>query len=470
MNKASEIISFWAHLKPTEIAFADESHEVSFRELDMYTRKIGFLLKEKGIKRGEVVGLIVPGYLGWLFSLSLFRLGVSTMVKNSLSAFSPELIPDWVIGLEQHPDIGAERMIIVDEDYLMKVNSSKELDVFEGFASPGDIATFFSTSGTNGETKYKAVGAQHIWAEALRLHSSSAFGIEGILILFQFGAGWSTQHAIKCLILGKTYYHSRFTDFRLPKFVSKYPIRTIVGSPTQISSFIDIQKQTGTQLPLLKSVIMGGSPPSDQLVSRIKAQLNCKIYNSYGSTEAGFIAVSRLGNNEAEGAWIAPQIELQIVDDSDNQLPSMSVGHIRYRRDDMVTSYYKNPTATAQFFRNGFFYPGDLGFIDHAGRLLLEGRSTDVLNLGGVKISPERIESIALAQIGVRDCAVFAALGDSGVEKLCIAVVVDADFDRENFEESMASKSPHAIDWVQIVSAIPRNETGKIQRNLLGAE
>jgi acyl-coenzyme A synthetase/AMP-(fatty) acid ligase len=352
----------------------------------------------------------------------------------------------------------------------VKVNASKELDVFEGFASPDDIATFFSTSGTNGETKYMAVGAQHIWAEALRMHSSSAFGVEGILILFQFGAGWPTQHAIKCLILGKTYYHCRFTDFRLPKFVSKYPIRTIVGSPTQISSFIDIQEQTGTQLPLLKSVIMGGSPPSDQLVSRIKAQLNCKIYNSYGSTEAGFIAISRLGSNEAEGAWIAPQIDLQIVDDNDNQLPSMSVGHIRYRRDDMVTSYYKNPLATELFFRNGYFYPGDLGFIDHAGRLILQGRSTDVLNLGGVKISPERIESIALAQIGVRDCAVFASVGDSGVEKLCIAVVVDADFDREIFKESMAAKSPHAIGWVQIVSAIPRNETGKIQRNLLARD
>jgi acyl-CoA synthetase (AMP-forming)/AMP-acid ligase II len=136
----------------------------------------------------------------------------------------------------------------------------------------------------------------------------------------------------------------------------------------------------------------------------------------------------------------------------------------------MVTSHYKNPSATKQFFRNGFFYPGDLGFIDHAGRLLLEGRSTDVLNLGGVKISPERIESIALAQIGVRDCAVFAALGDSGVEKLCIALVVDADFNRERFEESMASKSPHPIGWVQIVSAIPRNETGKIQRNRLARD
>lgn len=470
MYKASELISFWAHLKPTEIAFADESHEVNFRELDMYTRKIGFLLKETGVKRGEVVGLILPGYLGWLFSLSLFRLGVTTMMKNNLSDFSPELIPDWVISLEQHPGKAAERTIIVDEAYLVKVNASEELEVFAGFTSSDDIATFYSTSGTNGETKYLPVSAEYIWTESVRLHSSNAFGEDGVFMLLPFGSAWTNLHAAMCLIMGKVYYNCFFTDYRLPKFVSKYPIRTIIGSPAQISAFLDIQKQTGTKLPLLKTVVMGGSPPSDQLARRIKSQLECRIYNAYGSTEAGLIAMSRLGNNEAEGAWITPQMDLQIVDENDKPLPAMSVGHIRYRRRDMASSYYKNPLATSQFFKDGYFYPGDLGFIDHSGRLLLEGRSTDVINLGGVKISPERIESIALAQAGVRDCAVFASLNDSGVEELCISLVVDSDFNREIFEKSMAAKSPHAINWAQIAVAIPRNETGKIQRNLLTRE
>lgn len=467
MNKADELINFWAHLKPTDIAFADESHEVNFHELDMYTRKIGFLFRETGIQRGQIVALILPGYLGWLFSLSLFRLGVTTMTKNNLSDFSPELIPDWVISLEQHPGIAAERSIIVNEEYLVKVNASKELEVFDGFANPDDIATFYSTSGTNGETKYQSVGAEQIWTEALRLHSSNGFGEYDVFILLPFGAAWTTLHVAMCLILGKTYYNCMFSDYRLQKFVSKYPIRTIIGSPAQVSGFLDIQKQTGTKLPLLKTVIMGGSPPSEQLVARIKSQLDCRIYNAYGSTEAGLIAMSRLDSNEVEGAWITPQMDLQIVDDNDQPLPAMKVGHIRYRRSDMATSYYKNPSATALFFRDGYFYPGDLGFIDHAGRLILEGRSTDVMNLGGVKISPERIESIALAQNGVRDCAAFASMNDSGVEELCVALVVGEDFDQEAFERAMATKTPHSIRRAQIVPSIPRNETGKIQRNLL---
>ena len=172
-------------------------------------------------------------------------------------------------------------------------------------------------------------------------------------------------------------------------------------------------------------------------------------------------------SSDEVGSWIRPPVELQIVDDNDNQLPAMSVGHIRYRRKEMATSYYKNPQATAQFFKDGYFYPGDLGFIDLTGRLMLQGRSSEVINLGGVKVNPERIDSIALAQLGVRDCATFARMNDSGVEELGIALVVDVDFDKENFEKAMASKSPVQIRQASIVQVIPRNEMGKIQRDLL---
>jgi acyl-CoA synthetase (AMP-forming)/AMP-acid ligase II len=215
---------------------------------------------------------------------------------------------------------------------------------------------------------------------------------------------------------------------------------------------------------------MGGSAPSAQLIDRVKGQLDCKLYNSYGATEVGHISIYEVQSSDEIGAWIRPPIELQIVDDNDIELPAMSVGHIRYRRKDMATSYYKNPEATAEFFKDGYFYPGDLGFIDSVGRLFLEGRSTEVINLGGVKVNPERIEIIARAQLGVRDCAAYGRINDSGVEELGIALVVDEDFDKENFEKAMAAKSLHRLQQARILPAIPRNENGKIQRHLLSAE
>jgi acyl-CoA synthetase (AMP-forming)/AMP-acid ligase II len=136
----------------------------------------------------------------------------------------------------------------------------------------------------------------------------------------------------------------------------------------------------------------------------------------------------------------------------------------------MATSYYNNPSATAEFFKDGFFYPGDMGYLDSQGRLVLEGRSNEVINLGGVKLNPEIIDTIALSQLGVIDCATFPIPGPKGVEQLAIALVTDSDFDHEHFEKAMAKKSPFPIAAAVQMKAIARNENGKIMRTLLSQQ
>ena len=136
----------------------------------------------------------------------------------------------------------------------------------------------------------------------------------------------------------------------------------------------------------------------------------------------------------------------------------------------MATSYYKNPAATAEFFKDGYFYPGDLAFINDAGLLVLGGRSSEVINLGGVKVNPQKVDEIAMAQLGVIDCAAFAVSGQSGVEELAIALVVDSDFNQEFFDKAMAQKSPYPPAISIPMAKIPRNDNGKVSRQLLRTE
>ena len=170
------------------------------------------------------------------------------------------------------------------------------------------------------------------------------------------------------------------------------------------------------------------------------------------------------------GFNIRPPVTVEIVDEDDNLLPAGTVGIVRYKRPDMATSYFKNPAATAEFFKHGFFYPGDMGFLDNSGRLVLEGRSNEVINLGGAKLNPEMIDKIALAQLGVIDCATFAIPGPAGVEQLAIALVTDSDFIPEHFEKVMAKKSPYPIAAAIQMPAIARNENGKVLRTLLSQQ
>ena len=93
-----------------------------------------------------------------------------------------------------------------------------------------------------------------------------------------------------------------------------------------------------------------------------------------------------------------------------------------------------------------------------------------MINLGGVKLNPEAVDSVALAQLGVLDCATFAIPGAAGVEQLAIALVTNADFDAVLFEKAMAAKSPHPISIAIQVPGIPRNDNGKILRSTLSQD
>jgi len=467
-----EFISKVAQENANEFAYIDETRKVTFAELDIGTRKISQYLKSLSLKENQVVALVLPTYLNWYFTFALHRMGVCVLPKNALSNFAADVIPDYLITLKYHPTFPHEKTILIDSGQMREIEKISIDRHLQGYSNPESPSILFSTSGTSGGVRYIAYSAAMLEKRAVRKSTLDLLGLDFALTLYPFGASQNYWLALKSLIAGRTFYASEFRDFHLPKFVSENPIRTLAASPSQMSGFLDIQGQTGTKLPSLKTIILGGSPPSEQLVKRIHSQLDCRIFSGYGSTEGGGVGYVEItdGIKDSDGFDLVHEdLSLQIVDENDDSLPTKSIGQIRYRRTDMATSYYKNPEASKQFFKDGYFYPGDLGFIDDEDRLHLEGRITDVINLGGVKINPERIEKIALAQLGVRDCAAYGEVSAAGVEELSIALVVDGDFDQAGFEKLMEKKSPHAIRNIKILAEIPRNETGKIRRNLLAS-
>ena len=459
-----------AQAQGQEFAYIDETRKVTFTELDIGTKKIAGFLKSIGVEQNNIVALILPTYFNWYFTFALHRMGVGVMSKITYSTFPVEATPDFLISLKYHPNFPKEKTIVVDPDLMRKIENSDEYKDLSGYSDPLAPARLFSTSGTTGTPRYICYEADKLELLATRKSTYDFIGQDHVLSMYPFSSGQSYRLALKNLYQSRTYYALDSGGVPALNFIHDNPIRTLNASPTQVSVLLDIQNQIKIDLPNLNTIILAGSPPSEKLIERINSQLNCRIFNSYGSTEAGsigYIEVTDGVKNSPGFNLIQHDVKLEIVDEHDNPLPASNVGNIRYRKINMATSYYKNSLATAKFFKDGYFYPGDLGFIDREGRLVLEGRSSDLINLGGVKVNPERIESMALAQLGVNDCAVFARISDSGIEELCIALVVDADFKKDTFEKAMAVKLANPIGQIEIVASIPRNEIGKIQRNQL---
>ncbi|MCK4964060.1 MAG: AMP-binding protein, partial [Dehalococcoidia bacterium] len=125
---------------------------------------------------------------------------------------------------------------------------------------------------------------------------------------------------------------------------------------------------------------------------------NVKIYDLFGMTEMSAI-VSTLLPSESEGRETSVGrallfIEIRIVDDDDNDVPVGEVGEAIYRGPTVLKEYYKNPQATREAMRGGWFHSGDLVRRDEEGYLYIVDRKKDMIISGGENIYPAEIEEV----------------------------------------------------------------------------
>jgi acyl-CoA synthetase (AMP-forming)/AMP-acid ligase II len=134
----------------------------------------------------------------------------------------------------------------------------------------------------------------------------------------------------------------------------------------------------------------------------------------------------------------------------------------------MVHEYLGAPDATRRAFRDGWFYSGDLGFIRPDGGLALTGRETEVLNAGGVKVDPVRLDHFAIANANVTDACSFEYETKSGLRQIGIALVTDEQIDVPAFVADLKAEfGVAAPKLVARVDSIPRNAMGKPMRRAL---
>jgi acyl-CoA synthetase (AMP-forming)/AMP-acid ligase II len=137
-----------------------------------------------------------------------------------------------------------------------------------------------------------------------------------------------------------------------------------------------------------------------------------------------------------------------------------------------MRGYRNNPEANAAAFIDGWFRTGDIGAIDNDGYLALTGRIKDLINRGGEKISPAEVESVLLEHPAVAEASVFGVPDPKYGEEVSAAVVLKNGpasaqqlqmYCRTRLADFKVPKQIH------LVSAIPKNAMGKVQRRDLTA-
>jgi len=256
--------------------------------------------------------------------------------------------------------------------------------------------------------------------------------------------------------------------FRL--WIEKSGVTCLVASPIALQRVAERMPDARGPNALDMVEIAGGALPA-QVFEVARRRLCENIVIAYGSTESGAAASAPVAQVAARpGAVGYPYlgVSVEIVDDEDRPVAAGREGIVRIRSEYGTDAYLGDPEASARTFRNGFVYPGDLGVLEADGLLRIVGRTDDVINRGGVKISPQVVEDTMRTLADLRDVAVFALRHEGQISAVGAAIVPAAPLDPDGYHATCRRHlGPWAPDFILHLKELPRNENGKVQRDEL---
>jgi acyl-CoA synthetase (AMP-forming)/AMP-acid ligase II len=235
---------------------------------------------------------------------------------------------------------------------------------------------------------------------------------------------------------------------------------------------MELPKPSLPLLPGVRLLISSGASLYPDERRRIMRELCPNFFNFYSSSEGGGISLLRPEHPDEASLSVGKVVfgaEVQIIDQDHRPVPPGTVGMIRYRGGAVANSYYRDPQESALAFRDGWYYPGDLGRFDAGGFLHLAGRAKDMIIRGGVNIYPAEIETTLVAHAAVAEAAVVGWPARERGEEVAAFVVRRAEVSEgELIAHCRASLAPYKVPkGVFFVDALPRSGLGKVLKPAL---
>ncbi|MBI4517604.1 MAG: AMP-binding protein [Deltaproteobacteria bacterium] len=260
--------------------------------------------------------------------------------------------------------------------------------------------------------------------------------------------------------------------------IERERVTAISGTPAHLISLLNHPDFAKHDLTSVKSVGVGGAQCPPQLLADIKVKFGVATGNTYGMGE-NIVHTRTLPSDPAEvirdtvGRPV-PGAELKIFcEDHRSETSPGTVGEIAFRGPTLFAGYYKQPELS-RVTRNddGWFFTGDLGFVDERGYLHLAGRKKDMINRGGTKIFPKEIEDLLHSHPKILKAAVIGMPDYRLGERIC-AYVVPRPGETLSLDELRAyltglKVTKHKFpERLEVIDELPMTPTGKIKKEPL---
>jgi fatty-acyl-CoA synthase len=295
--------------------------------------------------------------------------------------------------------------------------------------------------------------------------------------------GWCTPWALTAI--GGT--HVCLREVRgdaIWKQLREHNVTHLNAAPTVVSTILNAAEAGPLTRPVL--ITTAGAPPSPTTIAQME-QMGFRIVHVYGLTETyGPITVCQsqppwsglppdqravLQARQGVGMIQAEHVRIVDADMADVPADGATMGEIVMRGNNVMAGYYRDPDATDEAFRGGWFHSGDLGVMHPDGYIELRDRSKDVVISGGENISTIEVEHALMSHPAVLEAAVIGVPDDKWGERPKAFVVLRAG-QRATSPELIAHvrtkiasyKAPRDVD---ITVELPKTSTGKIQKFML---
>ena len=471
----SDALTHNAQRKPRHPALIQGDREVSYSELERRVDSLARGMQASGVTPGTVVGIALGDTVAHVATMvAVIRAGAILIAidvrwtQEERRRVAAHFGVRFVV-LEPGADaVPGTTPLTVDALDQGGVPVRRAID-------PDAPLLISLSSGTTGRPKGPLLTHRQMTLRSLTQWVSIGFNehdrhMVATPLYFGGGRGFTLSH----LMLGATVvlFPPPYQPEALVAAINRRRITSTFLVPTLLRRLLELPDQGAPALPGLRMLLSGGSLLHAAERTAAMQRLSPNFMNLYSSTEGGGVSLLRPEHGDDKAGSVGLPVfmnEVQVVDEHERPSPPGVVGRIRQRAPWIPAGFYNDPEASADAFRNGWYFPGDLGRLDEDGFLTIAGRSKDMLIRGGVNIYPMEIEAVLCEHPAVLDAAVVgrphAELGEEPVAFVVLNETVAAEALAEHCRRSLA---PYKIPCsFYFVDDLPKSSMGKVAKPLL---
>jgi len=361
----------------------------------------------------------------------------------------------------------------------------------QGFVSvdveDDELAWLAYTSGTTGRSKGAMLTHGVLVFESLcALADTMRLEVEHVGMHaspLTHGAG---HNALAFTMKGCTQVILSKSGFDVEKFlewVPRYKVNALFMVPTMIKMVIDHPQARDADLSSLKWVVYGGAPMYAEDLKKALDLMGPVFVQIFGQTESPMTGTMLRAEEHMVDGPLAhlltscgrarSGVQVRILDENDEPVPSGAVGEICIRGASVMPGYWDRPEANADTLRGGWLHTGDIGKMDDLGYVYILDRTRDMVISGGLNIYPREVEEVLTTHPAVSEVCVFGVPDPKWGEALKAHVVL-RDGQTVTEQEIIAFVGQHLAGYkkpktVDFVGELPKTTYGKLDKKAVRA-